>query len=241
LAPLLLCWDGGTMKKILKPLLILIMILGFGLFYFAGGKEHLSFENVKLELQRIQIYYSNYPFTVTGIFLVLYVLITSLSIPGAIVLTVLAGSIFGVALGTLIVATASTFGATMAFLMARFLFKEAVIRKYYKFHQKIDRRIKDEGAIYLFGLRLIPASPFVVINLVMGLTNMRLWTYIWITFIGMLPGTFIYVYAGRKFAELKSLSQIISWPIFISLLMLGLLPYLWQMARKSGFTKKLTS
>ena len=229
------------MQKIFRPLFLTIIILGLSWFYLAGGKEYLSFQNVKIELQRIQILYSHYPYIVTSVFLGLYVLITSFSIPGAIVLTVLAGSIFGVILGTFMVTCASTLGASFAFLMARFLFKDAVARKYHKFHTMIDKRIRQEGAIYLFGLRLFPASPFVVINLVMGLTNMSLWTFAWITFIGMLPGTFIYVYAGRKFAQLDTLSEIMSWPILFALIVLGLLPYGWQLLRKARLHRKLTN
>lgn len=215
-------------SKYLRLGLFLVIILGITLFYQYGGKEYLSLDYIKSNYQEILNLYERRPFFVISIFMGIYVLLTSLSIPGSIVLTLLAGAVFGVTLGSLLVAVASSLGATVSFVMAKFLFKDFVMRNFGKQYYKINLNIKHHGHSYLFTLRLLPASPFVVINLVMGLTTMPIWTFFWITIIGMAPGTVIYVYAGRKFAELESLAGIMSPPIIISLVSLSLIPYIWK-------------
>lgn len=161
---------------------------------------------------------------IVGLFLGVYIFLTSLSIPGAIVLTLLAGAIFGVGNGTLLVSVASTAGASIAFLMSRYLFRESMMKKFERKLRKINRKLEQNGNLYLFTLRLIPVSPYVVVNILMGLTSVRLWTFIWITFLGMLPGNMIYVFAGRKIADIRSASEILTWPIILSLTLIGILP-----------------
>jgi uncharacterized membrane protein YdjX (TVP38/TMEM64 family) len=212
--------------KYLRPVLIICLIVVLSVFYVSGGREYLRLENVQDQLHTIQELYHNHPLRVILIYFGIYVLITSLSIPGSIVLTVLAGSIYGTVPGTILVSLAGCLGASLAFLMARFLFKDFIRERFHEQYQTFNEKIESQGLSYLFTLRLIPASPYVVINLVMGVTSMNLWSFAWVTFVGMLPGTLIYVFAGRKFAELESLSGILSWPILLCLLTLSLFPYL---------------
>lgn len=216
------------MLKYLRPLLIICLIIVLTVFYASGGREYLSLENAQEKLYWIQELYHNHPLQVILIYFGIYVLITSLSIPGSIVLTVLAGSIYGTIPGTIIVSLAGCLGASLAFLMARFLFKDFIRVRFHEQYQVFNEKIESQGLSYLFTLRLIPASPYVVINLVMGVTTMNLWSFAWVTFIGMLPGTLIYVFAGRKFAELESLSGVLSWPILLCLLALSLFPYIFK-------------
>ncbi len=191
---------------------------------------HLSY--LQGQLDYIKQLYQEHPFQVILVYFGSYVLITSLSIPGSIVLTVLAGSIYGTMAGTLMVSLAGCMGACIAFLMARFLFKDFVMEKFNKQYQVINEKMNSQGLSYLFTLRLIPASPYVVVNLVMGVTTMNLWSFAWVTFLGMFPGTMIYVYAGRKFSELDSLSGILTWPIMLSLLALSTMPYIFKLLVK---------
>lgn len=231
---------GGSVLKYLRPFLIICLIVVLSVFYVSGGREYLRLENVQDQLQSIQELYYNNPLQVILIYFGVYVLITSLSIPGSIVLTVLAGSIYGTIAGTILVSLAGCLGATLAFLMARFLFKDFIRERFHQQYQIFNERIQSQGLSYLFTLRLIPASPYVVINLVMGVTSMNLWSFAWVTFVGMLPGTMIYVYAGRKFAELESLSGILSWPILLCLIALSLFPYVvkFLMRKRSSYEAK---
>lgn len=154
-----------------------------------------------------------------------FILITSLSIPGAIVLTLLSGVIFGVLPGTIIVLVAGTIGATIAFLYSRYIFGDMFREKFRDKHQAMENKFNENGNAYLFTLRMIPVSPFVVINILMGLTPIRLWNYIWITFVGMFPGTLMYVYAGKEMAELSSPTEILTLPILLLFIAIAFLPY----------------
>lgn len=201
------------------------MILSGILFlYVSGFYEQLSFENIQRNLDAIKSFHGESPVLMTLSFLLIYVLITALSIPGAIVLTLLSGAVYGTTIGTLIVSIASCIGATIAFIMSRYMFRDYLTQKYEKKFKEIDRKFRAKGKMYLFSLRMIPVSPFVVINVVMGLTSIRLWTYVWITFVGMIPGTFIYVYAGRRISEISSPGEILNWQIITILTLLGLMP-----------------
>jgi uncharacterized membrane protein YdjX (TVP38/TMEM64 family) len=217
-----------------KPLiLLLILSLGIGV-YFSGAKTYLRLDYIQMQLYTLEEIFHKNPFKVVMLFSFLYVLMTSLSIPGAIVLTILSGALFGVVYGTLLSGLASSVGASIAFILSRYFFKEFVAKTFSQQHEKVAKKFLKQGASYLFTLRLFPASPFVVINLLMGLTNMKLFTFGWITFLGMLPGTFIYVYAGRKLAEIEKVSDIMSPSIILTLIGLSFLPYLLK-----AFLKRL--
>lgn len=213
------------MKKIVLIVIISSLILGI---YFSGIYRLITFENIKTNLEMIKEYYANNPLTFTAQFVGVYVLITSLSIPGAIVLTLLSGAIFGVVTGTLIVGLASTTGATIAFLYSRYIFRDFFRERFKEKLQRFDRRFKEEGNRYFFSIRMVPVSPFVVVNILMGLTPIKLWNYIWITFVGMFPGTLVYVYAGRKMSQLDSPSEILTFPILILLTAIAFLPFLFK-------------
>lgn len=225
-------------NRVMKLSLLTLVISLIALFYFMGGSRYLELSFIQNKLNIIQDKFAQSPWEVTLIFTGIYILITSLSIPGAIILTLLSGAIFGTFPGSLLVTFSSTTGAALAFLMSRYLFRDFMQRRLARTFHKMNRKVKQEGRLYLFILRMVPVSPFVVINLAMGLTNMRLWSYVWITFLGMYPGTYIYVYAGQKISEITDISQILSWPIMLSLTALGLFPYLARQLARNLLRKR---
>jgi uncharacterized membrane protein YdjX (TVP38/TMEM64 family) len=166
------------------------------------------------------------------VFFLLYCVITGLSLPVAPILSLLAGALFGRVVGTGLVLLAATAGATLAFLSSRFLLRDWVQHKLGSRLEAFNGGVERDGAFYLFTLRLVPLFPFFLINLGMGLTPMRTWTYFWVSLIGMLPGTFLYVNAGRALATLESPRDIVSVEIVVSLVLLGGVPLLirWCMA-----------
>jgi pyruvate/2-oxoglutarate dehydrogenase complex dihydrolipoamide dehydrogenase (E3) component/uncharacterized membrane protein YdjX (TVP38/TMEM64 family) len=185
-------------------LALLLLIVAAAVAFFAlGGPEYFTLENLKSQVAAAQSYFQLRPVgTVAGFFL-LYVLITGLSLPGAVPMTLVGGAVFGLLWGTVIVSFASTIGATLAFLASRFLLRDWVQAKFGEKLKAINEGIAREGAFYLFALRLVPAFPFVAINLLMGLTPIRTATYFWVSQIGMLAGTIVYVYAGTKLGEFR--------------------------------------
>ena len=211
-----------------KLILFALLLLIIGIFYYSGASQYLDFHTIQTNLERIKNYRELHPFKTLMTFMGTYVLITSLSIPGAIVLTLLAGAIFGVVSGTLFVSIASCTGAVIAFTMSRYFLKNFMMKNFGKRFEKIDKKFQENGKTYLFTIRLIPVSPFVVVNLVMALTSIRIWTYTWITYLAMLPGTFVYVYAGREISEIKSPSEILTGPIILILTLLGILPFIFK-------------
>ena len=154
----------------------------------------------------------------------IYIAVTALSLPGAAVLTLAGGALFGLGVGTVAVSFASTIGATLACLVSRFLLREWVQNKFGDKLMTINNGIEKEGAFYLFSLRLVPIFPFFVINLLMGLTRMKLFTFFWVSQIGMFAGTIVYVNAGKELAKIDSLSGIMSPGVLISFVVLGLFP-----------------
>ena len=160
------------------------------------------------------------------IFFVIYTLIASLSLPGATILTLAGGAIFGFVKGIFVVSFASTIGATLAMLISRYLFKDWIQNRFTKHMKKINSGIENEGGFYLFTLRLIPAIPFFAVNLGMGLTSIRTVTFYWVSQVGMFPATLLYVNAGSRLGDLKSISDILSLEFIGSFLILGLFPIL---------------
>ena len=150
----------------------------------------------------------------------------SFSLPGATVLTIYGGSVFGILVGTLVVSFASSFGATCAMLISRYLIKEWVQKKFSNEMEKINDRINVDGIYYLFSLRLLPLIPFFVVNLVMGLTSVRTITFFWVSQLGMLPATLVYVNAGLQLNNLNSVSDLYSLKFIISFIILAIFPFL---------------
>ena len=211
------------MKKHQLILLAIIAIL-ITLFFVFDLQQYLSLEHFQAQRADILKYYAANPWQTILIFFAIYIIVTGLSLPGATILTLAAGAIFGLLNGTIIVSFASTIGATLAFLVSRYLFKDFVQRSFKQQLRPINRGIETDGAFYLFALRLVPAFPFFVINLVMALTPIKTWTFYWVSQIGMLAGTIVYVNAGTQIAQLESLSGILSPSLILSFAILGLFP-----------------
>ena len=209
-----------------KLVVVAGIVVAIGAFFALGGHRYLSFENIKAQQAAIDAYYRSSPArAVLGFFLV-YVAVTGLSLPGAAIMTLAAGAIFGLGWGTLIVSFASTLGATLAFLASRFLLRDWVQHKFGQQLRAVNEGVATDGAQYLFTLRLIPAVPFFVINLAMGLTPLRAWTFYWVSQLGMLAGTLVFVNAGTQLAQLQSLSGILSPGLLGAFVLLGIFPFI---------------
>ena len=211
------------MKKIILLGLLGVIVL---IFFHFDLDQYLTLEYVKTQQQIIDRYYAeNRVLALLGFF-VLYVVITGVSLPGATVLTLVGGAVFGLTTGLILISFASTIGASIAFLVSRYLFRDAVQNRFGTSLKAINDGIDRDGPFYLFALRLVPAFPFFVINLVMGLTTLRLWTFFWVSQLGMFAGTVVYVNAGTQLAQLESASGIFSGEILLSFLLLAMLPFI---------------
>jgi len=207
-----------------KVVVVGLIVLGAVAFRYFDLGQYLSLEYLKASQERFtELYTSNRVLVITA-YMGIYIGVTALSLPGAAVLTLAGGGLFGLTFGTLAVSFASTIGATLACFVSRFLLREWVQNKFGDKLTTINEGIEKEGAFCLFSLRLVPIFPFFVINLVMGLTRMRLLTFFWVSQVGMLPGTMVYVNAGKELAQINSLSGILSPGVLISFAVLGLFP-----------------
>jgi pyruvate/2-oxoglutarate dehydrogenase complex dihydrolipoamide dehydrogenase (E3) component/uncharacterized membrane protein YdjX (TVP38/TMEM64 family) len=208
--------------------LSLLLLLGtfFVAFFWFDGSRYLRFDTLKSSHATLNQWYADQPLAFIASYFVVYVLATALSFPGAVVLTLAGGAIFGLGWGTLIVSFASSIGATLAFLVARFLLRDRLEARFGARLAEFNRGVASEGAFYLFTLRLVPLVPFFVINLLMGLTQMSTRTYYIVSQLGMLAGTAVYVNAGTQLAQLDAVQGILSPPLLGSLLLLGLFPWL---------------
>ena len=200
------------------------------LFFLLDLQRYLSLELIQAQRSAAVAVYQGSPWLTSLGYLVLYVAVTGLSLPGATLLTLAAGAIFGLGLGTLIVSFASTIGATLAFLLARYLLRDAVQRRFEKQLGPINEGVRKDGAFHLFALRLVPAFPFFAINLAMGLTPLKVWTFFWVSQAGMLAGTLVYVNAGQQIGQLESLGGILSPTLILSFTLLGLFPLIAKKA-----------
>jgi len=206
----------------------LLVLAGIGLaiaaFFALGGHRYLSFEQLKSHQAAIDAWYAAHPVATALGFSAVYVALTGLSVPGAATMTLAAGAIFGLVWGTVIASFASSMGATLAFLVSRFLLRDWVQERFGRQLAPINAGVAKDGAQYLFTLRLIPAIPFFVINVAMGLTPLRTWTFYWVSQAGMLAGTLVYVNAGTQLAQLQSLSGILSPGLVGAFVLLGVFP-----------------
>jgi len=210
------------MKK--KILIILTVIGSFLVFKFFGLDQYLTLDYIKQNQDLFQNFYQQNQFLTILCFFVVYVLTTALSIPGATVLTLLGGALFGLGTGLFIISFASSIGASIAFLLTRTLFRESVEKKFSSKLKKLNEGVERDGAFYLFTLRLVPIFPFFLINLGMGLTRLKLVTFYFISQLGMLPGTFVYVNAGVQLSQIDSLKGILSPEVLGSFVLLGIFP-----------------
>ena len=207
-----------------KFLLILALAALIGAFFVFDLGRFFSLDAIKSQQAVIEAYRSAQPALTAGVFFLVYVAVTGLSLPGAAIMTLAGGAVFGLWWGTLLVSFASTLGATLAFLVSRFMLRDWVQGKFGDKLKAINAGIEREGGFYLFTLRLIPIFPFFVINLVMGLTPIRTWTFYWVSQIGMLAGTVVYVNAGTQLAQIDSLKGIVSPELLASFALLGVFP-----------------
>lgn len=217
------------MKRVVIIALFLIAVIAW-LMLDLG--QYFSLETLKSEQADIAHIYEENPISVIAAFFLVYVGLTALSFPGAAVLTLAAGAIFGVFIGTLIVSLASTIGATLAFIASRYLFRDTISARFGAQLQPMNDGIRNDGAFYLFSLRLVPAFPFFLVNLLMGLTPIRTWTYFWVSQVGMLLGTVVYVNAGTQLAHINELGDVVSPALLLSFAALGIVPWVgkWIMA-----------
>lgn len=209
-----------------RIILIIALAAAIGIFFVFDLGQYLSLEYFKSEQAALDDYQRTHPLATALGFFVLYVAVAGLSIPGAALLTLAAGTMFGLVWGMLVVSFASAMGATLAFLASRLLLRDLLQKRFGDNLKKTNRSIEKDGAFYLFTLRLVPVSPFFVINLVMGLTPIRIWTFYWVSQVGMLAGTLVYVNAGTQLATLESLSGILSPGLILSFTLLGVFPLL---------------
>ncbi|MHB8453843.1 MAG: FAD-dependent oxidoreductase [Acidiferrobacterales bacterium] len=209
--------------KFLVTVMIATMVYVFFAFHFG---RYFSIENLKTQQQIIDAYYRHHPVQTVLAFFVTYVAFVGLTLPGAIIMSVASGAIFGLTWGTIIVSFASSLGATLAFLTSRFLLRDLIQKRFGKNLCRINEGMQREGAYYLLALRLVPVLPFSLINVTMGLTSMRTSTFYFISQIGMLAGTLIYVNAGTHIARITDLRSVLSPGLIVSLAILGIFPLL---------------
>jgi pyruvate/2-oxoglutarate dehydrogenase complex dihydrolipoamide dehydrogenase (E3) component/uncharacterized membrane protein YdjX (TVP38/TMEM64 family) len=230
------------MKKIGLVIAILLLVVGF--FHYDLDRL-LTLDGLKSGLVQFEVWRAEAPLLVGSAFLLLYVVVTALSLPGAVIMTLAAGTLFGLFWGTVIVSFASSIGATLAFLVSRYLLRDWVQAKFGSRLKAFNEGVEKDGAFYLFTLRLVPVFPFFLINLLMGLTALRAFTFYWVSQVGMLVGTVVYVNAGTQLGQLESLSGILSPSLLFSFVLLGVFPLVAKKlldvikARRvyAGFTK----
>ena len=207
-------------KKIIIFLFLFLIIVIVGFKY----DDILSLKVIKQRYQELQSLIDVNPFFYYFIFFIIYIVVTALALPISLLKTLLAGALFGLLPGVILTSFASTIGSTLCFLLSRYLFKDYVQGKYQKYLGKINQGIKDEGLLYLLFLRLSPIFPFFVINLTFGLTHMKWTNFYWISQLGMLPATILFVNAGVQLAQINDVKDILTLNIIISFSALGLLP-----------------
>ncbi|MEQ1689030.1 MAG: TVP38/TMEM64 family protein [Sphingopyxis sp.] len=225
-----------TLKRLFLAAAIALALLAawqMGLFNL------LSLDALKAQRGAIDARYAAEPLLVIALFFIAYVAVTAFSIPGAAVMTLAGGAIFGLTRGAVIISFASTIGATLAFLSSRYVLRDWVQSRFAARLGAINSGVERDGAFYLFSLRLVPVVPFFLINLAMGLTPIRTWTYYWVSQVGMLLGTLVYVNAGTQLAHVEQLSDIASPTLLASFTALALVPWVakWllrQVAARRG-------
>jgi pyruvate/2-oxoglutarate dehydrogenase complex dihydrolipoamide dehydrogenase (E3) component/uncharacterized membrane protein YdjX (TVP38/TMEM64 family) len=218
------------LKLVMKMILALLLVAAFLLLYSVMQDQTLNIAYVQAKVADLGVWRQSNAGLFVGFFVVIYITITALSLPFAVWLTLAAGLLFGLWWGTLIVSFASSIGATLAFLSARFVLRDWVTTKLGHRIKAIDSGLKKDGVFYLFSLRLIPVFPFFAINLLMGLTSVSTWTFYWVSQAGMLAVTIVYVNAGTQLANITSLASITSPGLIVSLVLLGLFPWLARLA-----------
>ena len=213
-----------------QAVLLGVLVLPIAAFFAFDLQRFLTLEYFAAQRDAIAAFHARAPLTTAGAFFALYVAVTGLSLPGAALLTLIAGAIFGFGQGVVLVSFASSLGATLAFSIARYLFRDAVRARFERQLAAIDRGVEKDGAFYLFALRLVPAFPFFAVNLAMSVTPLSAWTFYWVSQVGMLAGTVVYVNAGAQLGQITSVAGIVSPGLIVSFALLGLFPLLAKKA-----------
>ena len=209
----------------MNKIIVLVAVAALIGSYFAFDLgQYFSLEYIKAEQANLAAQVEANPLLAGGVFFAIYVAVTALSLPGAAIMTLVAGAIFGLLWGLVLVSLASTIGATLAMLVSRFILREQVLKRFGNQMEKIDQGVKKDGAFYLFTLRLVPAFPFFAINLLMGLTSIPVLTFFFVSQLGMLAGTFVFVNAGTQLAQIETLAGILSPGLIGSFVLLGIFP-----------------
>ena len=212
-------------KKIAKKIAVITAVVVLVvIFKVLGLEQYFTLSYVKASQAKLAALYADHRLMVISAYIVIYILVTSLSLPGAAIMTLAGGALFGLLIGTIVVSFASTIGATLACFVSRFVLRDWVQERFGDKLKEVNEGIAREGSFYLFTLRLIPIFPFWLINLVMGLTKMPFKTFYWVSQVGMLAGTIVYVNAGKELAKINSISGILSPGLIISFVLLGLFP-----------------
>jgi len=210
-----------TVKKLAIAFVLILFLIAFQVFDLG---QYLTLSYIKESQAKFEALYAEHPAMVIVSYMILYILATSFSLPGAAILTLAGGALFGLLTGTVIVSFASTIGATIACFFSRFLLRDWIQGKFADRIQKVNEGIAKEGAFYLFTLRLLPVFPFWMINILMGLTTMPLFKFYWVSQLGMLPGTLVYVNAGKELAQIDSPGGILSPGLLLSFVLIGIFP-----------------
>lgn len=213
-----------TQKTFKKIMLVLAGLTIIALFKYLDLGQYLTLTYLKDSQEYFTQLYADHQIRVIAAYMTIYIGVTALSLPGAVVMTLAGGALFGFVIGTVVVSFASTIGASLACIFARFLLRNWVQAKFGKHLTTINEGIREEGAFYLFTVRLIPVFPFFVINLLMGLTKMPITTFFWVSQLGMLAGTMVFINAGKELAKIDSLNGILSPGLIGSFIILGLFP-----------------
>ena len=213
-------------KKMIKSALLIVIAALIAAFFLFDLGQYLTLDALKARQHDFQQFYIAHRALTLGAYFLIYVAVTALSLPGAAIMTLAGGALFGFLPALIVVSFASSIGATLAFLVSRFLLRDWVQARFGERLKAVNAGVEKEGAFYLFTLRLVPLFPFFVINLVMGLTPMRTLTFYWVSQLGMLAGTAVYVNAGTQLGQIETLAGILSLPLLISFALLGLFPLL---------------
>ena len=208
-------------NKIIIIIILLVAVIAFKVFHLG---DYLTLAYIKESQRKFEILYGEHRLAVIAVYMLIYILVTSLSLPGAVIMTLAGGALFGLVTGTVVISFASAIGATIACSVSRFVLRDWVQGKFGDKLITVNEGVEREGAFYLFTLRLIPVFPFWLINLIFGLTKMPLKTFYWVSQTGMLPGTLVFINAGRELAKIDSLSGILSPGLVLSFVLLGLFP-----------------
>ncbi len=224
-----------------KLAIVAVIAIAVALFFIFDLQQWLTLDGLNAGQAQFQAWLTDYPVLVSAAYFFIYVIVTALSLPGATIMTLAGGALFGLAWGLLLVSFASTVGATLAFLVARYLLRDTVQNRFGERLKAINQGVEREGGFYLFTLRLVPAFPFFLINLLMGLTPIKAWTFYWVSQVGMLAGTAVYVNAGTQLGQLDSLSGILSPSLLISFTLLGLFPLVAKKGLSLIRTQRATS